>query len=78
LRRDYGAANPIVMELDEASMAIGRIERALSRIEKSLSDRTDRPSPSISAATAAHDALKAEVTAVIGDLDRLIEEASRG
>lgn len=66
------------MELDEASLAIGRIERALSRIEKSLSDGANRPSPAISVDAAAHEALKAEVASVIGDLDRLIGEASRG
>ncbi len=66
------------MELDEASLAIGRIERALSRIEKSLSDGAKGPLPTISVDAAAHDALKAEVSAVIGDLDRLIGEASRG
>lgn len=66
------------MELDEASLAIGRIERALSRIEKSLSDGAKRPSSTNAAETMAHKTLKAEVSAVIGDLDRLIGEASHG
>lgn len=64
------------LDLDESSLAIGRIERALSRIEKALSERANRPAP----APAAHDqsALKAEVAAVIGELDRLIAEAKNG
>lgn len=65
------------LDLDESSLAIGRIERALSRIEKALTDRANRPAP---AETAASDqsALKAEVVAVIGELDWLITEAKRG
>jgi len=64
------------LDLDESSLAIGRIERALSRIEKALTDRQSRPSPE----PAGNDqsALKAEVVAVIGELDRLITEAKRG
>ncbi|KTE21912.1 hypothetical protein ATE67_04530 [Sphingopyxis sp. H050] len=63
------------LDLDESSLAIGRIERALSRIEKALSERAN-PAP----APAANDqsALKAEVAAVIGELDRLIAEAKNG
>lgn len=65
------------LDLDESSLAIGRIERAISRIEKALTDRASRPAPF---ETAANDqsALKAEVVAVIGELDRLITEAKRG
>lgn len=65
------------LDLDESSLAIGRIERAISRIEKALTDRASRPAL---AETAANDqsALKAEVVAVIGELDRLITEAKRG
>lgn len=72
------AANPLHMELDldESSLAIGRIERALSRIEKALADRANRPA--ITGASADQSALKAEVAAVIGELDRLIAEANRG
>ena len=33
------------LDLDESSLAIGRIERALSRIEKALADRVNRPTP---------------------------------
>lgn len=67
------------LDLDESSMAIGRIERALSRIEKALADRANRPSPAPSAAAdTGQGALKAEVAAVIGELDRLIAEADRG
>ncbi len=71
------------MELDEASLAIGRIERALSRMEKALTDRAARPAPApVVTATALppadQSALKAEVAAVIGELDRLIAEAERG
>lgn len=77
------AANPLLMELDldESSLAIGRIERALSRIEKALTERASRPAPAIAASEAAapdQSALKAEVVAVIGELDRLIAEAKRG
>lgn len=70
------------MELDDASLAIGRIERALSRMEKALTDRAARPDAPIASATALpaadQSALKAEVAAVIGELDRLITEANRG
>lgn len=63
------------LDLDESSLAIGRIERALSRIEKVLADRANRPpSPG---SDAGQSALKAEVAAVIGELDRLIAEAGR-
>ena len=64
------------LDLDESSLAIGRIERALSRIEKALAERANRPTPE----PAANDqsALKAEVVAVIGELDRLISEAKHG
>jgi len=69
------------LDLDESSLAIGRIERALSRIEKALADRANRPAPSSGSADPAGDdqsALKAEVAAVIGELDLLIAEAKRG
>lgn len=66
------------MELDDASLAIGRIERALSRMEKALSDRAARPVPAIAHPTPDQSALKAEVAAVIGELDRLIAEAEHG
>ena len=64
------------LDLDESSLAIGRIERALSRIEKALTERANHPTPE----PAANDqsALKAEVVAVIGELDRLISEAKDG
>ncbi|MBA3942793.1 MAG: hypothetical protein C0520_16445 [Sphingopyxis sp.] len=64
------------LDLDESSLAIGRIERALSRIERALTERANRPSPPPGASD--QSALKAEVTAVIGELDRLIAEANRG
>jgi hypothetical protein len=67
------------LDLDESSLAIGRIERALSRIEKALAERADRPSPTKAAGPdTGQSALKAEVAAVIGELDRLIAEADRG
>lgn len=69
---------PMELDLDESSLAIGRIERALSRIEKALADWADRPSPNPAARDAGQSALKAEVAAVIGELDRLIAEAGRG
>lgn len=66
------------MELDEASLAIGRIERALSRIEKSLSQRPPRPDLLAPVANGENQAaLRAEVAAVIGELDALIAEAKR-
>ena len=64
------------LDLDESSLAIGRIERALSRIEKTLTERANRPA--LASGTNDQSALKAEVTAVIGELDRLIAEADRG
>lgn len=69
---------PSVMELDldESSLAIGRIERALSRIEKALTARPVVMAPA--AATSDQTALKAEVAAVIGELDRLIADAKHG
>lgn len=66
------------LDLDESSLAIGRIERALSRIEKALTDRANRPAAPFQPTTADQSALKAEVAAVIGELDRLIAEADRG
>lgn len=67
------------LDLDESSMAIGRIERALSRIEKALTEQANRPAPAASEVAAPDEtALKAEVAAVIGELDRLIEEAKHG
>lgn len=66
------------LDLDESSLAIGRIERALSRIEKSLSDRTSRSTPAATVPDTDSTALKAEVAAVIGELDRLIAEAKNG
>src|SRR3546814_21172683 len=33
------------LDLDESSLAIGRIERALSRIENALPERANRPAP---------------------------------
>lgn len=67
------------LDLDESSLAIGRIERALSRIEKALADRESRPVPAAAPSeTASQSALKAEVAAVIGELDRLINEAKHG
>ncbi len=66
------------LDLDESSLAIGRIERALSRIEKSLSDRTSRSTPPATDPDTDSTALKAEVAAVIGELDRLIAEAKNG
>ena len=35
------------LDLDESSLAIGRIERALSRIEKALTDRANRPAAAV-------------------------------
>src|SRR3546814_2937185 len=60
------------LDLDESSLAIGHIERALSRIEKALADRATRPAPVSAAPAADRSALKAEVAAVIGELDLLI------
>lgn len=69
------------LDLDESSLAIGRIERALSRIETVLTERANRPAPESSpppSASSDQSALKAEVVAVIGELDRLIAEAKNG
>ncbi|SKB56843.1 hypothetical protein [Sphingopyxis flava] len=66
------------LDLDESSLAIGRIERALSRIEKALAERAARPAPLAPASPPESSTLKAEVAAVIGELDRLIAEAKHG
>lgn len=71
------------MELDEASLAIGRIERALSRIEAAQARRpASRPvQGDLLAQSDADDnqnALRAEVAAVIAELDALIAEANHG
>lgn len=66
------------LDLDESSLAIGRIERALSRIEKALAVRAARPESASTAPADDQSALKAEVAAVIGELDLLIAEANRG
>ncbi|WP_257550292.1 hypothetical protein [Sphingopyxis sp. DBS4] len=69
------------LDLDESSLAIGRIERALSRIETVLTERANRPAPASAppqSAPSDQSALKAEVVAVIGELDRLIAEAKNG
>lgn len=72
------------MELDAASLAIGRIEQALTRLERANLTATGataaprqgdllQPAP-----PAANDALRSEVRAVIAELDKLIAEAGRG
>ncbi|NJS15170.1 MAG: hypothetical protein HC788_11830 [Sphingopyxis sp.] len=72
------------MELDAASLAIGRIERALSRLERAdLTAAGSAPAPRqgdllAPAPTPANDMLRREVKAVIAELDRLIAEAGRG
>ncbi|WP_447762765.1 hypothetical protein [Sphingopyxis panaciterrae] len=66
------------LDLDESSLAIGRIERALSRIEKALAQQANRPPAPLFAGAADQSGLKAEVAAVIGELDRLIAEAKHG
>jgi hypothetical protein len=71
------------MELDAASLAIGRIERALSRLERASFPSPAAPPPRqgdlLTAAPAPRDdALRGEVKAVIAELDRLIGEARRG
>ncbi len=75
----------VVMELDAASLAIGRIERALSRLERAnLSPAATTPrqgdllAPPVAAPPPANDALRSEVKAVIAELDKLIAEAGRG
>jgi hypothetical protein len=69
------------MDLDEASLAVGRVERALTRIEKLLVERSSQPVAAPvggGVPPAQHAALRAEVTAVIGELDALITAAHRG
>lgn len=73
------------MELDAASLAIGRIERALSRLERANlgpATTTSRPTQgdflSKPAPQPANNALRSEVKAVIDELDKLIAEAGRG
>lgn len=76
---------PEPMELDAASLAIGRIERALSRLECANLAAAVPPPPRQGDLLAAapplppgNDALRSEVRAVIAELDRLIAEARRG
>jgi hypothetical protein len=57
------------MELDDASLAVGRFEQS-NRPAAVTSDGGIPP--------ARHDALRGEVTAVIAQLDGLIAAASRG
>lgn len=71
------------MELDAARIAIGRIERALSRLERANLVNADTLPPRqgdllAPAAPPANDALRSEVRAVIAELDKLIAEAGRG
>jgi hypothetical protein len=78
------------MELDpdESSLAISRIERALGRMEKTLSLIVSRaPELPLGISVAATNAsppaedtalLRQEVIAVIEELDRLITEAEHG
>lgn len=66
------------LDLDESSLAIGRIERALSRLEKALTEQANRAPAPLLAAASDQSGLKAEVAAVIGELDRLIAEAKHG
>lgn len=71
------------MELDAASLAIGRIERALSRLERANLANADNLPPRQGdllrpTAPPANDALRSEVRAVIAELDKLIAEAGRG
>lgn len=58
------------MAQQQLIMAIGRIERALSRLEqvpaKSLADQSD------SELSARHERLKAETSAAIVDIDRIL------
>lgn len=69
------------MELDAASLAIGRIERALSRLERAQMSPPPVVVPrqgDLLAMPPANDALRNEVKAVIAELDKLIAEAARG
>jgi|GEM_PF-315861 len=71
------------MELDAASLAIGRIERALNRLERAnLSVSAAAPAPRqgdlLAPPPHASDTLRKEVKAVIAELDKLIAEADRG
>jgi hypothetical protein len=73
----------IIMELDAASLAIGRIERALSRLERANLASSGAAAPArqgdlLSPAPPANAALRSEVKAVIAELDKLIAEAGRG
>jgi hypothetical protein len=72
------------MELDAASLAIGRIERALSRLERAQTSVQPAAGPrqgdllGAIPAPPANDALRAEVRAVIAELDKMIAEADHG
>jgi hypothetical protein len=76
------------LDTDESSLAVGRIERALSRLENTLSLIVSRaPELPLGIAGAPTNAspseedqafLRQEVIAVIEELDRLISEAEHG
>lgn len=62
---------PAVMTDERLILAIGRLERALSRVETRLAAGTGAP-PSDTALAARHDRLRAETSAAIEAIDRLI------
>jgi hypothetical protein len=62
------------MAQQQLILAIGRIERALSRMEQ-LSSRP-QPSSGDAALQAKHDTLKAETKAAIAEIDRLLGGAA--
>lgn len=59
--------------MDSSTDALSRIEAALARIESALPKRLAERD----LAATRHDRLREEVEAALGDLDTLIEDASR-
>ncbi|WP_420605356.1 hypothetical protein [Novosphingopyxis sp.] len=69
-RRTGDVADDAMTE-DRIIMAIGRIERALARIESSGGNRTHFPDSSDLAQR--HEALRAETRRAIGEIDDLLD-----
>ncbi len=65
------------MDLDRIKIAIGRIERATTRLEQLVSASADTP-PQDDGLAAKHARLRAEVGATIAEIDNLLKRAANG
>jgi hypothetical protein len=66
------------MGQDKAEMAIGRIERALARIESAARRDAESAASTDNGLREAHQALRGRVREALTQLDRLIASAERG